>query len=34
LLAHNPAFPNIEVGDWEEIQLWGVVLYCLHRLSR
>lgn len=34
LLAHNPAFPNIEVGDWEEIQLWGVVLYSLHRLSR
>lgn len=34
LVAHNPAFPNIEVGDWEEIELWGVVLYSLHRLSR
>ncbi|MNJ71345.1 DNA polymerase V subunit UmuD [compost metagenome] len=34
LLAHNKAFPNIEVGDWEEIELWGVVLFNLHRVSR
>lgn len=34
LLAHNEAFPNIEVGDWEEIELWGVVLFNLHRVSR
>jgi len=34
LLAHNPDFPNIEVGDWEEIELWGVVLYNLHKVSR
>lgn len=34
LLAHNPAYPNIEVGDWEEIELWGVVVWNLHRVSR
>lgn len=32
LLAHNDAFTSIEVGDWEEIELWGVVLYCLHKV--
>lgn len=34
LVAHNPANADIEVGDWEEIDLWGVVLYNLHSVSR
>jgi DNA polymerase V len=34
LISHNPLNKSIEVGDWEEIQLWGVVLWNLHRLSR
>ncbi|WP_157943478.1 LexA family protein [Pseudomonas orientalis] len=34
LISHNPLNASIEVGDWEEIQLWGVVLWNLHRLSR
>ncbi|WP_080396693.1 LexA family protein [Pseudomonas syringae] len=34
LIAHNPANANIEVGEWEEIELWGVVLWNLHKVSR
>ncbi|WP_122384468.1 LexA family protein [Pseudomonas savastanoi] len=34
LIAHNPLNKDVEVGDWEEIDLWGIVLYNLHRVSR
>ncbi|RMS11895.1 Protein MucA [Pseudomonas coronafaciens pv. coronafaciens] len=34
LVAHNPLNADVEVGDWEEIDLWGIVLYNLHRVSR
>ena len=34
LIAHNPLNADVEVGDWEEIDLWGVVMYNLHRVSR
>ncbi|MEQ4189696.1 S24 family peptidase [Pseudomonas syringae] len=34
LVAHNPVNADVEVGDWEEIDLWGIVLYNLHRVSR
>lgn len=34
LIAHNPANADVEVGDWEEIALWGIVMYNLHRVSR
>ena len=34
LIAHNPLNADVEVGDWEEIDLWGIVLYNLHRVSR
>ncbi|KFE54065.1 hypothetical protein IV02_04780 [Pseudomonas syringae] len=34
LIAHNPLNKDVEVGDWEEIELWGVVLWNLHRVSR
>ena len=34
LIAHNPMNSDVEVGDWEEIDLWGVVLWNLHKVSR
>lgn len=34
LLAHNPLNASIEVGEWEDIELWGIVLHNLHRVSR
>jgi len=34
LIAHNPLNADVEGGDWEEIDLWGSVLYNLHRVSR
>lgn len=34
LVSHNPANAAIEVGEWEEIDLFGVVLWNLHRVSR
>lgn len=32
LKAANPAFPDITVGEWEDSELWGTVLYNLHKL--
>lgn len=34
LVSHNPLNADVEVGEDEDIQLWGVVLWNLHRLSR
>jgi DNA polymerase V len=34
LLAHNPENAPVCVGEWEDIDLFGVVLFNLHRVSR
>lgn len=30
LRAENPAYPDIAVGDGQELQLWGVVAHVIH----
>ncbi|MFZ6689296.1 LexA family protein [Undibacterium sp. SXout11W] len=32
LLAENPAYPPIELRDGQELRIWGVVTFNLHRL--
>jgi DNA polymerase V len=32
LLAENPTFPPIELKDGQEMRIWGVVTFNLHRL--
>lgn len=34
LKAHNPGCSDILVGEWEEIEAWGVIIWNLHRVSR
>ena len=34
LLAANPAYPAIELGDGQELVVWGVVTYVLHNARR
>jgi DNA polymerase V len=34
LIAHNPMNADVELGEWEEIDLWGIVLYNLYRVSQ
>lgn len=33
LLAENPAYPPIEVGEENEFQVWGVVAYVIHQCT-
>ena len=32
LCPENPAFPEIDITDKEEVSVWGVVTYVLHQL--
>lgn len=34
LLAHNPLHASVEVGEWEDIELWGIVLHNTTSWSR
>ena len=34
LRAENPEYPPIHVAELSELQVWGVVTVCLHRLHR
>ncbi|MFG0682626.1 LexA family protein [Pseudomonas sp. xss_4] len=34
LKAHNPMCADVLVGEWEDVECWGVVLWNLHRVSR
>lgn len=34
LVAENPKFPKIELHEQREAELWGVVSYSIHKLSR
>jgi DNA polymerase V len=31
LMAENPAFPPVELKDGQELRIWGVVTFNLHR---
>lgn len=33
LIPANPAYPTIKVGEFEDAEIWGVVLWNLHRLD-
>jgi DNA polymerase V len=33
LLAENPTFPSIELKEGQELRVWGVVTFNLHRLT-
>jgi DNA polymerase V len=32
LVADNPAFPDIKIGEGQEVTIWGVVLHSVHTL--
>ncbi len=33
LEADNPDYPPLELRDFNEVQIWGVAMYSIHRLS-
>lgn len=34
LKAHNPGSADVLVGEWEDVECWGVIIWNLHRVSR
>ncbi len=34
LIAANPDFPPIIINDYSELNVWGVVIYSIHRVSK
>lgn len=33
LAAENPRYPSVQVGEGEELEIWGVCMWVLHKLT-